>query len=120
VRGRRRLITRPNWRTRNRGVPFATVTPGWTLFGQPDGPTQLATTLANDAPDAAVFAFGTNDITFVIAFNQQFGIPCSVEPVVAAYRSIAATAEQNRLATFVALTPTQGTSTPSQHSELVQ
>ena len=113
------LFTHPNWRAINRGAPYATVLPGATLNGQPDGPTQLATALANDAPDAAIAAFGGNDINFLLALSALFGSGTpTVEPIVTAYRDLKATAESNHLAMFIALTGPQGTYTPSQSSEL--
>lgn len=93
---------------------------GATLSGNPDGPTQLQLALTNDAPDAAVFAFGTYDIPFMIAIANYFGVAPGIEPIVTAYRSIVADAEASDLTTFVALTPTLGTYATGQHNELVR
>lgn len=112
------LVTRPTWRTRNQAVPLATVYPQ-DAPAPPCGSTQLASALALDAPDAVVLAFGTADIPLMIAVGQRFTVPPPIEAIVIAYRSLVASAAASQVKTFIALTPPQGTSQPTQINELV-
>ena len=64
------LITRPTWRTRNQAAPGATVYP--LASAPPDGPTQLASALALDAPDAVVLAFGTADVPLMTCLRAWY------------------------------------------------
>lgn len=111
------LITRPSWRTRNQAAPGATVYPR--SAAPADGPTQLASALAFDAPDAVVLAFGTADIPFMISVGQIFNVPPPIEAILLSYRDLAASAAASRVKAFIALTPPQGTSSATQVNELV-
>ncbi len=112
------LVTRPTWRTRNRAAPSATVYPQ-DAPAPPDGPTQLASALALDAPDAVVLAFGTADIPLMVEAGQLYGVPPPLEAIVLAYRSMVTSAAASQVKTFIALTPPQGTTGPTQTNELV-
>lgn len=112
------LVTRPSWRTRNRAAPLATVYAGGTPAPQPDGPTQLATALTLDAPDAAVLAFGTYDIALMMDAGRASGPP-PLEAIVSAYQSMMTSAAASKVTTFVALTPPRGSAAPSQTNEFV-
>ncbi len=93
-----------NMATINKAVPATTAIPFEpNLFG-PDGFDQLADTLANDAPDAIVASFGSGDMAVVIAWNQQQGIPLSVEPAVQAFRDLKTIANTAGLPFFLTTT----------------
>lgn len=100
------LFTQPSWRTINHGVGFAT---GFEVGGSwPDAFEQLPVALANDAPEAVVIAFGTNDITFDINIAASFGTvadPSWLQTTVDAYESLKATTEATGAKLFVAFTP---------------
>lgn len=100
------LFTQTPWRTINHGVAFATgfeVGNGW-----PDSFEQLPVALANDAPEAIIVAFGTNDITFDINIAAQFGTtatPGWLQSTVDAYETLKASAEATGAKMFIATTP---------------
>jgi cysteine-rich repeat protein len=113
------LFTHPTWRTVNRGSPGGTVEPGLTLYGNQEALTQLDTTVNNDSPDAVVLALGTADIQFGLAFEQNWGVPFTNEPIVEAYRAMKARAEGYGLTTFIALTPPHNATSPDRFNEEV-
>jgi lysophospholipase L1-like esterase len=84
---------RPRWTFTNHAVGGSTVTRPATA--RPWADTQLAETLAKDAPDVVILAFGTNDV--------RAGRPTA--DVVAAYRAAVARIEAAGAVAFVALAP---------------
>ena len=90
----------PDWRAVGRGFGGATAID---LAGNPDPNAPpvidaydlLWFTLENDAPDAAIFAFGTND--------SRNG--AAAEEILAAYQELESIAEAEEISTFIALTP---------------
>jgi hypothetical protein len=65
------MLTGSNWRLINRAAPYAWVFP----TDHPNAWSQLGLALAEDRPDAVVFAFGSNDVALAIANHQQLGLP---------------------------------------------
>jgi lysophospholipase L1-like esterase len=99
-----RMIAEPNWRVVNHAVFGATALDArW-----PDASEQLTAALAHDAPDAIVFAFGTNDVTWAGAYATIFHVPATpanLEPSIEAFKALYTRAEATGARAFVATTP---------------
>lgn len=86
-----------SWRVVNRAMGVTTITDVACriLPALRCGPEQVTETLDEDAPDAAILAFGTNDVAF----------GSSVEEIVAAYRAQRRRLEAAGVQAYVALAP---------------
>jgi alpha-tubulin suppressor-like RCC1 family protein len=86
------ILAGGSWEIVNRGLGGATAVPHASLL-RADEP--LAYALENDAPDAVILAYGTNDVLADVGVGE----------IVAAYRRLAQRAQEAGVAPFVALTP---------------
>jgi alpha-tubulin suppressor-like RCC1 family protein/lysophospholipase L1-like esterase len=86
------MLPGASWQIVNRGLGGATAVPDASLL-RADEP--LVYALENDAPDAVILAYGTNDVL----------ADAAVEEIVAAYRRLARRAREAGVVPFVALTP---------------
>lgn len=86
------MLPGASWEIVNRGLGGATAVPHASLL-RAEEPFTYA--LENDAPDAVILAYGTNDVLADVA----------AEEIVAAYRQLAQRAREAGVAPFIALTP---------------